>query len=85
MKERRFQDGFGGSIAHKFPSQVETLPQVRSTLPEAPGAGMPNDGDGDEHGFACQEGKCSKVCKSSHGYARHLKTHGFGVLGRRLR
>lgn len=80
-------DGFGGSISSRFPSSVETLPQVRSNLAPAPGAGtvgtpeMEEEGGGEEHhSFTCQH--CKATAKTAHGFARHLRTHGFGVIGR---
>lgn len=79
-------DGFGGALSAKFPSPVETLPQVRSTLPPAPGAGQVEKEDSDSeigaHSFACRE--CGFSAKSAHGFARHVHTHGFGAVGRHL-
>jgi hypothetical protein len=97
------QDGFGGQVSSRFPSQVETLPQVRLNLAHAPGAGvvetpemeMREDAAGMQespaqemmehhsdihHGFTCQH--CKATAKTAHGFARHLRTHGFGVIGR---
>lgn len=77
-------DGFGGDVSNRFPSSIETLPQVRSPLPPAPQDDAADHDADDAHGFACQKPGCGKTCKSSHGFARHLRTHGFGVTGRHL-
>lgn len=71
-------DGFGGDVSSRFPSPLETLPQVRLPLPPTP---VQAEESGD-HGFACKHPACGFVAKSAHGFGRHLRTHGFGVMGR---
>ena len=74
--------GFGGDSAQGFPSPIETLPQVKSTLPPAPEEGMAGEGSKENHGFTCKQ--CSTHCSTSHGFARHLARHGFGTVGKHL-
>ena len=84
------QDGFGGTVSSRFPSQIETLPQVRLDLAHAPGAGVVESPSQEEnehhsdlhHGYTCQQRGCKMVAKTPHGFARHLKTHGYGAIGR---
>ena len=84
-------DGFGGDVAQRFPSPVETLPQVRSSLPKAPSGEEVGEKEGggkmekeEVHGYSCHAMGCGRNCRTAHGFARHLRTHGFGVVGRHL-
>lgn len=77
-------DGFGGSVADRFPSAVETLPKVRDrSLPELPEGGVSQTSGTPTQPFKCQE--CGFDAKTPHGLARHIRTHGYGVLGRHIK
>ena len=77
-------DGFGGSIADRFPSAVETLPRVRDrSLPELPEGGVAPTSGVPTQAFKC--GECGVDTKTAHGLARHIRSiHGYGVLGRHI-